>query len=429
MANEVWQVQVQGVVYQTDSETLKQWATQGNLLPEDLVKKGNLNWMPAGHVPLLRPIFGAAGLSLSQGGPTYASSQGGAAYAPSPSAPLPPSPAPVSQTGSSAGAPVYGAIQPTAGPSNVCRNHPQVTPDYICYACMTSLCKNCVNMVANRMPICTVCGELCRPYAELAQQMARMAFQTSAFNFNDLFDGLRFPFTDLVAFILFCVLYTVLKFGANFGGLIGGLMFTVVSTGLLFAMMSTVIRRVADGRVTEGFTPAFDSIYDDVIHPVFLSFGVYLISFGPFTVAMVYAFAGIIRAGMGRLYEDSAATSSAQTQAGVAIGAAIISGIWGLLYYPMALLVAGFTQSFVAVVNPMVGVDTIKRMGSTYGLVFVMYLLLAFSTGLINVVVKAVTPGIVTLAILSPLEVYFSLVLSYVLGISLFKCSDKLGLD
>lgn len=429
MANDVWQVQVQGVVYETDSETLKQWAMQGNLLPEDLVKKGNLNWMPAAHVPLLRPIFGAAGMSLSQGGPTYSSSPSLTSLTPPPAATLPPSPAPVAYGGPSAGAPVYGAIQPTAGPSNVCRNHPQIAPDYICYACSTSLCKNCVNMVASRMPICTVCGELCRPYAELAKEMSRTAFQTSAFGFTDLIDGLRFPFTDIIALILFCIVYTVLKFGSNFGGLIGGLLLTAISTGILFAMMSTVIRRVADGRVTEGFTPEFGSIFDDIIHPMFLSVGVFLISFGPLTVAVIYAGAGIIRAMMGRLYEDSAEASSAQTQAAVAIGAALIAGIWGLLYYPMALLVAGFTQSFVAVLNPLVGLDTIKRMGGTYGLVFVMYLVLALGTGLINVVVKTVMPGIIALAVTSPLEVVFSLVLSYVLGISLFKCSDKLGLD
>lgn len=429
MASDVWQVQVQGVVYQTDSETLKQWATQGNLLPEDLVKKGTLNWMPAAHVPLLRPIFAAGGLSMSQGGPAYTSSPSLPSFPSPPSAPLPPSPAPVTYAPPSVGAPVYGAIQPTAGPSNVCRNHPQIVPDYICYACSTSLCKNCVNMVANRMPICTVCGELCRPYAELAQAMSRTAFQTSAFGFNDLLDGIRFPFTDFVALLLFCIVYTVLRFGANFGGLIGGLMFTAISTGILFAMMSTVIRRVADGRVAEGFTPEFGSIYDDIVHPMFLSVGVFLISFGPFTVAVIYAGAGVIRATMGRLYENSAETSSAQTQAAVAIGAAIIAAIWGLLYYPMALLVAGFTQSFVAVLNPMVGLDTIKRMGGTYGLVFVMYLVLALGTGMINILVKALMPGILTLAILSPLEVVFSLVLSYVLGISLFKCSDRLGLD
>lgn len=39
---------------------------------------------------------------------------------------------------------------------------------------------------------------------------------------------------------------------------------------------------------------------------------------------------------------------------------------WAIFYYSMALAVAGYTQSFGSVVNPLVGLDTIRRMGSTY---------------------------------------------------------------
>ena len=36
----------------------------------------------------------------------------------------------------------------------------------------------------------------------------------------------------------------------------------------------------------------------------------------------------------------------------------VIGLAWAVFYYPMALTVAGYTQSFWSVVNPMVGVDT-----------------------------------------------------------------------
>src|SRR5262249_17830075 len=47
---------------------------------------------------------------------------------------------------------------------------------------------------------------------------------------------------------------------------------------------------------------------------------------------------------------------------------------WALIYYPMALAVAGYSEQFSSVINPMVGLDTIRRMGSVYVKAFFMYL-------------------------------------------------------
>src|SRR5207302_1965761 len=53
--------------------------------------------------------------------------------------------------------------------------------------------------------------------------------------------------------------------------------------------------------------------------------------------------------------------------AGILLAVLLFLGVaWGIFYYPMALAVAGYTQSVGAVVNPMVGLDTIRRMGATY---------------------------------------------------------------
>ncbi len=425
MANDVWQVQVQGTIYEADSETLKQWATQGNLLPQDFVKKGNLNWTPAANVPMLRPIFGTGGLTSSATNPVHQSGASLPAYAPPP-----PAPVPGGFSNSSSGAPVYGTVPAsTTAHLMVCRNHPQVTPDYVCRACAAPLCKNCVKLVANRVPVCSVCGELCQPYAEIAQQMARDAYQTSGFGVTDLFDGFRFPFTDVVALIIFCIVYAVMKVGAGFGGLFGWIILTVVSTGMLFATMSTVIRRVADGRVNEGYAPDFGSAYDDVIHPFFLSIGVILISFGPAIVAVLYAGIGIISAFFRGAGEDQAGMREAMAKAVVALVFAGVAAVWAVLYYPMALLVAGFSQSFTAVINPLVGLDTIRRMGATYGGVFLMYLVIGVANFTISYIVGALGGRIAGSLIAPVFEFYFSIVLSYVLGIALFKCSSRLGLE
>jgi len=60
---------------------------------------------------------------------------------------------------------------------------------------------------------------------------------------------------------------------------------------------------------------------------------------------------------------------------GIAMVLLFLLGLaWAIFYYPMALTVAGYTQSFAAVINPLVGLDTIRRMGATYFKAFGMVL-------------------------------------------------------
>ncbi|HEV2764649.1 MAG TPA: hypothetical protein VGV38_16840, partial [Pyrinomonadaceae bacterium] len=55
--SELWQVYTHGEVLETDTETLKQWVSEGYVGRTDKVKKGALTWIEAGRAPLLRPIF------------------------------------------------------------------------------------------------------------------------------------------------------------------------------------------------------------------------------------------------------------------------------------------------------------------------------------------------------------------------------------
>src|SRR4051812_17354294 len=58
-SNEFWQVEVNGQVYEADFSELAQWITEGALLPEDKVRRGNLRWIEARKVPPLLPFFNA----------------------------------------------------------------------------------------------------------------------------------------------------------------------------------------------------------------------------------------------------------------------------------------------------------------------------------------------------------------------------------
>jgi hypothetical protein len=110
---------------------------------------------------------------------------------------------------------------------------------------------------------------------------------------------------------------------------------------------------------------------------------------------------------------------------------------WAIFYYPMALTVAGYTQSFLAVLNPLVGLDTIRRMGSTYFKAFGMVLIVQAVSFVVSVVIAVVTsafnmPFVGNLPgnFMSGVSMfYFNLVIACVLGLSLFKSADRLGIS
>ena len=53
----VWQVNIDGQVYETELETLKRWIAEGRVLADRQVRKGTLSWIAASRVPALRGLF------------------------------------------------------------------------------------------------------------------------------------------------------------------------------------------------------------------------------------------------------------------------------------------------------------------------------------------------------------------------------------
>lgn len=106
-------------------------------------------------------------------------------------------------------------------------------------------------------------------------------------------------------------------------------------------------------------------------------------------------------------------------------------------YYPMALAFAGYTQSFASVINPLVGLDTIRRMGATYFKAFGMVLTVQIAGFILTVIVAMITApfalpffgNLPAMVIDGSLTFYFNLVIACLLGLSLFKCADRLGIE
>jgi hypothetical protein len=110
--------------------------------------------------------------------------------------------------------------------------------------------------------------------------------------------------------------------------------------------------------------------------------------------------------------------------------------LWGIAYYPAACAVAGYTQSFGATVNPLVGLDTIRRLGFDYVKILLMVFLIGIMSGVIFLLISLPLspfdmPGVGNIpakAIGSLFGFYFSVVFACIVGFALYKAADRLRL-
>jgi hypothetical protein len=114
----------------------------------------------------------------------------------------------------------------------------------------------------------------------------------------------------------------------------------------------------------------------------------------------------------------------------------VITFLWGCFYFPAACMVAGYTQSFRETLNPLVGLDTVNRLGFDYAKVLFMSLILVIGFALVTFVLSIVfspfdMPGIGNVparAFESLIWFYLAIVFACLLGFAMFKRSDSLRL-
>jgi hypothetical protein len=469
---EVWRVSTVEGIFETDLETLKQWIIEGCVLPTDKVCKGNLSWIDAGRVPKLKAAFSGENTSAPkpnvsfesfvESNPTYGDSPG------------------------------YSTVEPERVSSpretTACHNHSDAAPDYVCRMCGAVFCKQCTKFAGGTVPMCPLCGDLCHEYRQVVEKTARAALQGSGFGMEDFVRAVRYPLQHKWALFSGAVIYALLMF-AGFRG-------SIVAWVLLFGCISHVISQVAWGRLNRSFMPDFSSfsLWDDLIVPAFLGVGIMIVSWGPLIVLVFVLIFGAIKSGGAQalIPGDKASEVSAEDlkvltdpnadpqklaeanqrlkelgpSAHVAreaeqskeeasdpagalrylvpyLGAGIIFVLllllliaWGVFYYPMALTVAGYTQSLGSVLNPLVGLDTIRRMGITYLKAFGMVILVQLVAVVVGVIISVVTSpfalpfmgNLIGNFINATFTFYFYLVIACILGLSLFKCADRLGI-
>lgn len=114
----------------------------------------------------------------------------------------------------------------------------------------------------------------------------------------------------------------------------------------------------------------------------------------------------------------------------------LIAFLWAVFYFPAAAAVASYTRSFSATINPLVGLDTIKRLGLDYFKILIMLLILAVTSGIAGMIFAIIfsplsLPGmgnLVAKGFSSLVTYYLAVVFACILGYALFKNSEKLQL-
>ena len=553
---EIWQVEVAGKIYEAPFAELSEWIGEGSLQPEDKVRRGNLRWIEARRVPALIPFFNAKaeGRTPSVVVSTSTSDQTVEVATIHQLQQQEPALATAFETSSLVVSPFSGKRIESVDPT-VCSRHGDALATYICGGCRRSYCKACPSSYGGTVKICPDCGQLCdrmesAPAAN-RQTTAHSAGMDQPFGITDFVYAIAFPFGFRASLIIGGVMYMFFTLGQSAWG-IGGIMLSAASlvclmfaNTLTFGVLANTIDNFTRGQLATDFMPTFDefSIWDDVVHPFFLSIAAYLVSFGPFFVTAIIGVYLVLSAVSSHVESIQAdlqripgtpyyagrepnvqseevrkvleervqrradeldqisrnaesgtrpMTQETETEIGaiappnfdqesfdqeelwrsvqdarreqfeaiagktpeeeqiefqamvsgflklaaplVVIGA--IAFLWGAFFFPAACAVAGYTRSFMATINPLVGLDTIRRLGLDYVKVLLMGLVIVIAASFVSGLFAAIfspfaMPGIGNLpakAFAALFGFYLSVVFSCILGLMLYKASGRLKL-
>ncbi len=316
---EVWQIDVGGQIYEAKFEAVAQWIFEGSLLPQDLVKRGNLRWIEARKVPVLLNFFNAKEQGLPP--PVFASTTEGETPAENQTsqnqdfvAPTNFSPNPYQTTinqptvnnfeqpinqnfNSNNNLQEPYTAQQTQNldqtpAADFCSMHPDMPAKYVCETCVNVFCGACPSSYGGTVKICPFCGAMCKPISAVKQN-AQVSFRyqrdlSKGFGFEDFFNALAYPFkfkTSLLVGAIMFMFFTIGQSAASIGSifLVGAALISwMMSNMMTFGILANTVDNFSQGKIEENFMPGFDdfNLWDDVVHPFFLSIAVYLVSFG-----------------------------------------------------------------------------------------------------------------------------------------------------
>lgn len=382
--------------------------------------------------------------------------------------------------------------------SSACHFHPLAAATLVCRTCSATFCRSCPNKIGtSSVLLCTLCGGFCDPLEILTERLALYERQGEGFGLQDFGTALRYPFSHLASLIGGALLYAFLLLAGMRAQLLAwALVYGCISLVVRRVAYGNLKRDFLPDFGEFSFwddviVPAALGLGVTIVTlgPALLLVGALLFGLlggaqppqaSPQAVAALAAAEqqqkkeGVRQEEIGVLTGGGTKEQEAELEKkinGLRPGAqmahqleeskqdkrnayAFVGGLllahpglflllalaalgWAVFYHPMALLVAGWTESLKSVLNPLVGLDTIRHMGFTYFKAFLMYLVvqvaalvLTFIVGLLTAPFDLPLVGNLVGTFLSGVVTFYtSLVIACVLGLALFKSADRLGIE
>ncbi|MET0753431.1 MAG: hypothetical protein ABWZ66_08660, partial [Pyrinomonadaceae bacterium] len=333
--NESWHVDVNGEVYETNFQGLVNWIDEGSLLRVDKVRRGNLRWLEAGKIPLLYGFFNAKEMGQPMPPIQFSTTEGeaNAGFATQPTEfpnniteGFPPTQnfahqqtsfSPPNNFTVNESIPPTEHFTPPPNPAfhqpqfdyqpqfepqipaaNFCIIHTDAEASYLCDTCMSVFCKACPKGYGGNVKICPMCGSMCSSIKQVQQNQVQdyqfRADMNEGFGVADFGRAIAYPFKFKVSLIFGAILFMLFNLGQSASGMGSFMMLAAViicfmlSNMLTFGIMANTVENFSQGKIGGNFMPSFDefSLWDDMVHPFFLSLGTYIVSFG-LTIAII----------------------------------------------------------------------------------------------------------------------------------------------
>lgn len=312
-SQERWEVEAGGQIYAAAFDELPEWIVEGSLQPHDKVRKGNLRWIEAHKVPSLVPFFNAKANGTPM--PTVTNAEGSTkSESPELADDLAgdaelqgrgdagKNPQSATRNPQSNNPPAYtGGSDSSQKNTEVCSVHSDRPTAYLCDSCSGAFCKACPSSYGSNVRICPDCGAMCQSVGQVREARVRegqrLAANSEGFGVNDFFNALSLPLRfkpSLVFGAIMFMFFTLGQSASAIGGIfmmVAALFCVMLSNMLTFGVLANTVDNFSQGKLDVDFMPSFSdfSIWEDVIHPFFLSIGVYISSFGPLILVAIVA--------------------------------------------------------------------------------------------------------------------------------------------
>ena len=329
-SQDIWQIQVNERVYDANFEEVVEWINEGAILPEDKIRRGNLRWIKANKVPELYEYFHAETLGAEFPNAVFnEESESAEIYTNFQVEDFEKSTKQnivSAQVSGSDNLLRFGSralsVKEISTVENIstdliaCSVHPELEPAFICEICNVLYCKTCPHSFGSSVKLCLDCGGLCVPYTGQVGSEDKMhgsvnkpyrrtekteqqsgAFDEAQLKKEDLINALKYPLNFFTSFLIGAGLLVLLMFGvglAIFGGKVfaaAASIFGLSAITLTFCVLAKIVENFSQKKFTQNFLPKVNryNIWEDIIHPGFLSFAVYFVSFGLFAAITIGA--------------------------------------------------------------------------------------------------------------------------------------------